>query len=311
LGVKLSNSKKIRIGTRGSPLALRQVEMVRAALGPGVESETVVIKTSGDWRAEDGERRLADSGGKGLFAREIEQALLAGDIDCAVHSMKDMESELPEGLIVEHMLPRGDVRDALISREGQILEDLPERAAIGTASMRRQAFLLAKRPDLKIVSLRGNVQTRLDKLNRGDVDATLLAVAGLKRLGLEGEITQIIEPEEMLPSAGQGTIGIETREGDVDMIAVFSQINCVETTLRVTAEREVLRILSGSCHTPVGVFALVKNGQMSLRAKLASPDGRKEFFEEAEGKVMDPETAKALGRGAGEKLKAKVPKELL
>ncbi len=304
--------KPIKIGTRGSALALRQVEMVRDALGPEVETETVVIKTSGDWNPADGEVRLPEGGGgKALFAKEIEEALLAGAIDCAVHSMKDMDSGLPAGLMIEHMLPREDPRDALISKSGATLADLPEGATVGTTSIRRQGFLLRQRTDLKIVPFRGNVGTRLEKLKNGEVDATLLAVAGLRRLGLESEITEILEPEVMLPSAGQGAVGIELRESDNKLIAIFSQLICKETVLCVSAERAALAALGGSCHTPVGAYAILENGEIYLRVQLVSPDGKQDYFEEARRAVTDMNEAVALGRQIGEALKPGIPKELL
>jgi len=314
--------KIIKIGTRGSPLALKQVEMVKAALAqkcPDIQTQTVVIKTSGDWDPAQGEVRLSEKeGGKGQFAKEIEAALLAGEIDCAVHSMKDMDSHMPKGLILEHMLERDDSRDVLlVSKSAKIgqkkrLDILPEGAVIGTASVRRQAFLLARRPDLKIVPMRGNVQTRIDKLRKEQkVDATLLALAGLKRLGLEDEADVILDPEEMLPAAGQGAVGIELREKDSDILAIFSQISHGETVLRVLAERAALAVLGGSCHTPIGAHAMLQGDHMHLRLQITALDGSQSYTEEGVYVVRNNEEARAFGRQLGHILKDKVPARFL
>jgi len=307
--------EKIKIGTRGSPLALAQARTVRAELGrvaPEIETELVVIKTSGDWRPSDGEARLEESdGGKGLFAKEIEEALLAGRIDAAVHSMKDMETVLPEGLIIPFMLPREDARDAFLSNKAQKIGGLPAGSAVGTASVRRAAFLLSKHPDLKMVPFRGNVQTRIDKMRAGQVDATFLACAGLNRLGLAHEISSILEPEEMLSAAGQGAVGIEVREQDVSKLSVIGQICCNKTNLCVSTERAVLAALDGSCHTPVGVYAQMENEQMFLRAQVVSLDGQQSFYEEALFRVSGLEEAQGFGRDVGEILKARIPAGIL
>ncbi|MGB0719224.1 MAG: hydroxymethylbilane synthase [Bdellovibrionales bacterium] len=274
----------LKIGSRGSPLALRHVEMVRAALSvqfPDLQTELVVIRTSGDWSPSDGEVRLSEAaGGKAQFAKEIEAALLAGEIDCAVHSMKDMDSVLPDGLVLKHMLPREDVRDCLLfsGERGRVRADggikaIPHGAVVGTASVRRRAVLLAARPDLKIVPLRGNVQTRIDKVRAGQVDVSLLALAGLKRLGLAHEADVVLDINDMLPSAGQGAVGIEARCDDDAVLSIFGQISCAKTVLCVSCEREVLRVLDGSCHTPIGVYAAIDGGQVSLRIQVNSLDG--------------------------------------
>lgn len=309
----------IKIGTRGSPLALKQVEMVRGALAqarPELQSEVVVIKTSGDWRPEDGEARLsAEEGGKGLFAKEIEQALMSGKIDAAVHSMKDMESVLPPALTIAHMLPREDARDVLIvsdpSAKISSLDDLPKGARVGTASVRREAILKSLRPDLEIVPLRGNVQTRIQKCRDGQVDATLLAHAGLKRLGLEHEIACILETDHMVPSAGQGAVGIEVRFDDKNTLSVFSQISCNQTLKRVTAERSVLRELDGSCHTPIGVYAVFEGDLMHLRAQIWSLDGMRTFSENKSAKIANVDDAIAFGREVGSALREKTPEDIL
>ncbi len=314
--VKHSNlPNKIRIGSRGSPLALAQVELVRCALqkvAPQMETELVVIKTSGDWTPAHGEVALeADNGGKGQFAKEIEEALLAGEIDCAVHSMKDMETDLPGGLMLEHMLPREDARDALLCNSGAGLDDLKDGAIVGTVSPRRSAFLKELRPDLKIVPIRGNVQTRIDKLQDGMVDATMLACAGLNRLGLSGEISEILDVERFLPSGGQGAVGIELRIADIELHPVFAQISCEETVLCVMAERAVLDVLGGSCHTPIGVHAVLDGTQIYLRARLVSLDGRHVYLEEARENVISKKQARDLGARVGAALKEKVPHDLL
>lgn len=314
--VKHSNSpSKIRMGSRGSPLALAQVDLVTAALknvAPDIEIESVVIKTSGDWKVSDGEVALsADSGGKAQFAKEIEEALLAGAIDCAVHSMKDMETVLPDGLVIEHMLPREDARDAVLSASGQGLDNLPKGAVVGTVSPRRAAFLRSMRSDLEIVPLRGNVQTRIDKMKSGQVDATLLACAGLNRLGLSDVITDILDTDIFVPAGGQGAVGIELRFGDEYLFALFDQISCRETVMRVSAEREVLRVLDGSCHTPIGVHAKFDGEEMIVRARFVSPDGAQDYIEGARGVVKDKEAAQQLGAKIGRSLKEKIPTELL
>jgi hydroxymethylbilane synthase len=311
-------SQNLKIGTRGSPLALHQANMVRAELArvaPNLETEIVVIKTSGDWSPEQGETRLLEEqGGKGLFAKEIEAALLAGTVDIGVHSMKDMETVLPEGLVLEHMLSREDARDALLvygKHKMRSLDDLPHGAKVGTASVRRMAMLLARRPDLQVTPLRGNVHTRIEKLRTGQVDATLLACAGLKRLGLENEIDLLLEPEDFLPAAGQGAVGIEARKKDKYILAILGQISCNETVWRVMAEREILRILDGSCHTPIGVYAVAKNGALFIRAMIAALDGSESYPEEISAPVSSVDEAVMLGKKLGEKLKEKVPEKLL
>ena len=266
----------IRIGTRGSPLALVQAGAVRDALvaaAPGLAVDIVPIRTTGD-QVQD--RKLMEIGGKGLFTKEIEEALLDGRIDCAVHSVKDMQTWLPEGLTIGVMLPREDARDALIARRGTSIAGLPEGAVVGTSSLRRQAQLLALRSDLKVVPLRGNVETRLRKLAAGEADATLLAVAGLKRLGLLDRATAIIDDDEILPAVGQGAIGIEIRAGDERLRDLLAPLDHRATTLCVTAERACLAELDGSCHTPIAAHAELIDDERSLRlrALIALPDGR-------------------------------------
>lgn len=309
---------RIRIGTRGSPLAMAQTNTVCGLLTrefPDLETDIVVIKTSGDWKPSDGEVRLSEAaGGKGQFAKEIEEALLTGEIDAAVHSMKDMDSHLPEGLAIDHMLSREDACDALLFRD-RSWDDIPENAVVGTASVRRGAFLQGARKDLNIVPFRGNVQTRINKLRgagaQGEVVCTLLAMAGLKRLGLENEADVVLSPDQMLPAAGQGAVGIETRIGDADIIQFFDAISCSETLLCVSAERAALAALDGSCHTPIGAYAVLEDGEMYLRVKVISCDGSQSFSDKDRVPVKTREDAITLGRRIGEALYKIVPDGIL
>ena len=265
-----------RIGTRGSVLALAQAHEVHARLaavhGAGHEFELRVIKTSGD-RIQD--RPLADVGGKGLFTKEIEEALLAREIDLAVHSMKDMPTILPMGLTIACHLPRADVRDAFISAKATSLAALPAGAVVGTSSLRRQAQVKRLRPDLRVVPLRGNVDTRLRKLEEGAADATLLACAGLTRLGLESRITAPVPVDEMLPAVAQGAIGVEIRADDGASAHLLAPINHQETALAVAAERAFLAKLDGSCRTPIaGLAELAAPDRLIFRGMILTPDGR-------------------------------------
>ncbi|WP_119460629.1 hydroxymethylbilane synthase [Rhodospirillaceae bacterium SYSU D60014] len=300
--------RPLRIGTRGSPLALAQAREVRERLiaahadlaAPGAV-EIVPIKTTGD-RVQD--RPLSQVGGKGVFTKEIEEALLDGRIDFAVHSMKDMPTFLPDGLAITCLLPREDPRDALFAREGDSLATLPAGAVVGTASLRRQAQVLALRPDLRVVNFRGNVGSRLRKLEAGEVDATLLALAGLRRLGLAHEATAVLETEEMLPAVAQGAIGIETRADDAAVLARLTPLNDRATAICVAAERGCLAELDGSCHTPIAALAeLDPDGTaLRLRALIALPDGSVVHRDERRGTA---DRAAELGRTAGAALKAK------
>ena len=296
----------LTIGTRGSPLALYQADLVKSEVlkhNPDADSDIQIIKTSGDWSPEDGEVRLPT---KALFAKEIEQALLERRIDIAVHSMKDMDSELPQGLVINHMLPREDMRDCLIVANGlsvSAIDDLPENCVIGTSSVRRAAMVRAKRPDVRIEVFRGNVETRLKKLEAGDVDATFLALAGLKRLGLDRHADVIVPIEQMLPAAGQGAIGIEMREGEDEIDECLNQISCEKTVLCVKAERAVLKEIEGSCDTPIGVHASLRNGTMDLHAHLLRSDGLNSWFEHDHMLVETVKQAEVLGQSIGEKLK--------
>ena len=290
---------KIRIGTRASILALAQAHEVRdrllaahGDLGPD-QIEIVEISTKGD-RILD--RPLAEIGGKGLFTAEIEAGLADGSLDLAVHSMKDMPTELPPGLTLACVLEREDPRDVFISPNAVSLDGLPEGAVVGTASLRRQAQVLAARPDLKVVTFRGNVQSRLRKLADGVVDATLLAYAGLRRLGMENEATAIMDTNIMLPAVAQGAITIETRDGDAEMARRLAPLNHPETEVCVTAERALLAALEGSCRTPIAAHAILKEDRLHLRARMLSPDGRQCYEATRESLPAD---AAAMGRDAG------------
>lgn len=305
---------KIRIGTRSSKLAVIQTCMVADRLRktwPDLDVEIVYINTSGDWRPEQGEVRLSTlEGGKAQFAKEIEQAIQEGFVDCGVHSMKDMASFLPDNLTIDCFLPREDARDAFLSNDYSCLEEMPAGSVIGTSSLRRQAMILNARPDLQIETFRGNVPTRIEKLRSGQVDATILALAGLKRMELEDEISSIIPVHQMLPAACQGTVGIEHLTERNDLASLFKPLNCVETRLISFAERAVLQAIDGSCHTPVGAYATFDEDKenLSLTATLLAPDGSDLIsFTETSNAVTDGRQAKAFGHDIGMKLKKDAP----
>jgi hydroxymethylbilane synthase len=296
----------LRLGTRGSPLALAQARMVKAALiaaEPGLDDgsvEIVVVSTQGD-RIQD--RTLAEIGGKGLFTEEIEAGLAQGTLDLAVHSMKDMPTVLPAGLVISAVLPRADPRDALIARGPRSIAELPKGAVVGTASLRRQAQLRAVRPDLVVIPLRGNVQTRLRKLEAGEVQATFLAMAGLIRLGLEEVVSAALEPEEMLPAVAQGAIGIECRADDAPLLALLAKINDEPTMVRIAAERAFLGALDGSCRTPIAALADLAGPALRLRGLVASPDGAAVDRIEVEGTATE---CVALGAETGHELRGRL-----
>jgi hydroxymethylbilane synthase len=284
-----------RIGTRGSPLALIQARMVRAALAAvhdrdEADFELVTIRTTGD-RVQD--RALADIGGKALWTKELDRALLAGEIDCAVHSMKDVETIRPVATTIAAMLPRADVRDRIIGADR--IDGLGEGAVIGTSSPRRSAQLLSLRPDLKIALFRGNVDTRLAKLAAGEVDATLLAAAGLDRLG-RGDIGAAIPLDVMLPAPAQGTVGIECRADDGDARAMIAAIDDAATSACVRTERGLLEALGADCRSPVAGLAQIETGAVRLRAALFATDGRAEVSGEATGAIDDTALAPSLAR---------------
>ncbi|MDW4497268.1 hydroxymethylbilane synthase [Sulfitobacter sp. D35] len=279
----------LRIGTRGSPLALAQAHETRDRLAgafglPGACFEIVVIKVTGD-RIQD--RPLKEIGGKGLFTREIEASLLAGGIDIAVHSMKDMPTEQPQGLLIDCYLPREDVRDAFVSQRYSRIADLPAGSVVGTSSLRRRAQLLNRRPGLEVVEFRGNVQTRLKKLADGVADCTFLATAGLNRLGMDGVPATPVDPEDMLPAIAQGAIGIE-RRGDDDRVAeMLAAIHDRPTAQRVEAERAFLRRLDGSCETPIAGLAVLEGDRLHLRGEVLRPDGSQAIAGARSGPVAE------------------------
>jgi hydroxymethylbilane synthase len=282
---------RLVIGTRGSPLALAQARMVRDALAaavPELAAEDAVrfeiVRTSGD-RFLD--RPLAEIGGKGLFTKEIEEALLDGRIDVAVHSMKDMPTRLPDGLVIGALLPRADVRDALIGPPVRSLDDLPQAAVVGSASLRRVAQLLARRPDLRIVSLRGNVQTRIGRVRTGEITATLLAAAGLERLGLLDEASLLLPVEEMLPAVAQGAIGVECRANDSRTLEMLARLDHLPTRRCIEAERAFLACLAGSCRTPIAGLCTMHGETVRFRGLVAAPDGSLVATVERRGAVAE------------------------
>lgn len=284
--------------------------MVRDLLAArGSPCELAIVKTSGD-RIQD--RALADAGGKGLFTKELEEALTAGRIDLAVHSMKDVPVDLPEGLIVGAILPREDPRDAFLSRSAKTLAGLPKGAKMGTSSVRREAQIKRARPDLEIGLLRGNVDTRLAKLDRGELDAILLAYAGLRRLGLAARATALLPAEEWLPALAQGAIGIELRKNDRDTRAAVSPLNDKKTAVALACERAFQAALDGSCRTPIAGLARFEDGVLRFRGEVLAPDGT-DFagtaFEAALGSDAEHEAAR-LGREAGLSVKPRAAKWL-
>jgi hydroxymethylbilane synthase len=292
----------LRLGTRGSPLALVQARMVRArlaaALGEAEDAvELVIIRTSGD-KIQD--RPLSDVGGKGLFTKEIEEALLDRRVDLAVHSSKDMPTVSQPGLMLAACLEREDPRDVFISRKAKTVRDLPQSAVLGTASLRRQAIAKRLRPDLSVVPLRGNVETRLAKLDAGEVDATLLALAGLRRLGLTQHATAIMSIEEFLPAVGQGAIGIEARADDTRTLEALARINHADTFDALACERAFLAELDGSCKTPIAGHAIVQGEAINFRGLIARPDGTAAHDIAGNGRRQD---AIGIGEEAGRELK--------
>jgi hydroxymethylbilane synthase len=295
----MTNQTKLRIGTRGSPLALAQAHETQDRLATahaGLETEIVIIKTTGDKILD---RPLADIGGKGLFTKEIDEAMLADDIDIAVNSMKDVPTWLPEGIILPCMLPREDPRDAFISPNAADIEGLKQGAIVGTSSLRRQAQILHRRPDLKVVSLRGNVQTRLKKLEAGKVDATFLALAGLNRLGMANAATSVVPVDVCLPAVGQGAIGITCRENDARTQEILEPLNDSATLTCVTAERAMLEVLDGSCRTPIGGLAELNAEGFTLRCLVARTDGSELLETSRKGIAVN---AVSLGKDAGKEL---------
>ncbi len=280
--------RPLRIGSRGSLLALWQANFVRGRLFAtrGASAEVVVIKTSGD-RAP--QARIARLGLKGVFIKELEDALLDRRTDLAVHSMKDVPTEIPAGLAFPAVCKREDVRDCLIARDGLGLRDLPHGARVGTSSLRRQSQLRHHRPDLDLHELRGNVDTRIRKLEQGDYDAIVLAKAGLDRLGWSGKISEVISPEVLLPAAGQGALGIEARAGDHDVLELLAGLDDPETRTGIAAERALLAALEGGCQLPLGAWGRIEQGQLVLDACVLSVDGTDYLRRRAAGSPEDPE----------------------
>ncbi|MFN3844360.1 MAG: hydroxymethylbilane synthase [Paracoccaceae bacterium] len=301
-----SPAQPLKIGTRGSPLALWQAHEVRrslmAAFGVTEDAfEICVIKVMGD-QIQD--KALKDIGGKGLFTREIEEALLDGGIDIAVHSMKDMPTVQPDGLILDCYLPREDVRDAFVSPHVARLSDLPQGATVGSSSLRRRAQLRVKRPDLHLVEFRGNVQTRMKKLEDGVAVATFLAMAGLNRLGMAHMARSAIETDEMLPAVAQGAIGIERRRDDAATATFLAAIHDRDTGIRLTAERAMLARLDGSCETPIAGLATLDGDILHLRGEILRPDGTEAIASDRRGRAVD---AVALGHDLAEELLSRAP----
>ncbi len=298
-------SSPLVIGTRGSPLALFQANAVRDGLvQAGLAPDAVlveVIRTSGD-RIQD--RALSEAGGKGLFTKEIDEAQLAGRVHVAVHSAKDLPTQLPEGLIIAGYLPREDARDGFLSSRAARLEDLPPGAVVGTASLRRQAMVRRLRPDLQITLLRGNVGTRLEKIRGGSIDATILAMAGLKRLGLEAEVTAILPAEKFVPAVGQGAIAVVTQVADEMTLAALRAVLDADTAVALAAERAFLTVLDGSCRTPIGAYATLAEGRITLNGIVLRPDGG-EIYEASESAPAGD--AERLGREMGLAIKARLP----
>lgn len=298
----------LRIGSRGSKLALWQANWAKDQLSaqfPALKVEITVISTQGDRMANV---PLAQMGGKEVWTKEIEHALLNNEIDLAVHSLKDLPTQLPKGLFLGAVSAREDVRDALVSRTGFKFEALPQGARVATSSLRRQAQLLHARPDLKIESIRGNVDTRLRKLEDGDLEGIILAAAGLIRLGLGDRITDFLDPSFCVPAPGQAALGIETREGDGDTAQYIAALNDPEAFRDVGAERELLRTLEGGCRVPIGAWARIQAGEFVLTGVVASPDGKRVIKETVVGEQQEPQK---LGREVAEKLRDAGADEIL
>jgi hydroxymethylbilane synthase len=303
-------AKALRIGTRGSALALWQANAVRDALvaAHGLAAdmvEVVAIRTTGD-KVRD--RPLSEAGGKGLFTKEIEAALLSGEISLAVHSAKDMETFLPKGLVVGAVLEREDVRDALVARAADSIETLPSGARVGTASLRRAALLKRVRPDIETALLRGNVPTRVRRVEAGDFDATLLAAAGLKRLSLESHINALLPLDKFPPACGQGVIAIECHADDAEIRRLLSGIDHPETAAALICERAFLAALGGSCKTPVAGYARIEGGSLVFDGLVLSEDGAESYAAHASG---DPSEGEAIGESAGREILRRAPAAFL
>ncbi|HPF78124.1 MAG TPA: hydroxymethylbilane synthase [Alphaproteobacteria bacterium] len=313
----MSNQKRqsLKIGTRNSPLALVQANMLADALKaahPSLAIEIIPMTSAADWKKQDGEKSLCEQeGGKGQFAKEIEKAILAGEIDCGVHSLKDMASVLPEGLAINHVMPRADARDAFISVKYKSFDDLPEGAVVGTCSPRRMAIALHHRPDIKVVPFRGNVQTRLDKVRAGQVDATFLAMAGLTRLNISDDMIHPLPVEVTLPACGQGIVCVETKTEDLELQEIMNAVHCHQTGYCAAAERAVLAVLDGSCHTPIAAYAMMQGGNIYLRAEVLSLDGTKCFRDAVTQPCQSDVEAQSIGTALGMKIKTILPEGIL
>lgn len=292
--------RRIVVGTRRSALAMTQTQWVierLKALGTGHAFAVQPIVTKGD-RILD--VTLSKIGGKGLFVKEIEQALLDGEADLAVHSLKDLPAELPDGLVIAAVPPREDPRDALISRDGRRFEELPAGAVVGTSSLRRAAQLRAWRPDLRVVPLRGNVDTRLKRLEAGDFDAIVLAAAGLARMGWLNRVTEFLPPERVIPAVGQGALAVECRADDDEVLALVARLNDCDTERAVRAERAFLHRLNGGCQVPLGAHAVVEGDRVRLTGFVGAPDGSRLIVETADGTE-----AEEVGVAAAERILAR------
>lgn len=306
----MAQSRPFRIGTRGSPLALWQAHTVRdllkAAHGLADDDiEIVDVKTTGDIVLD---RRLADVGGKGLFTKELEAALVAGAVDCAVHSLKDVPTFLPDGMVLAAFLEREDPRDALIAGKGETIEGLKPGARVGTASLRREALLRQARPDLDVVLLRGNVGTRLGKVADGEIDAAVLAHAGLKRLQREAAVSIVLEPDVFLPAVGQGIVAVEIRADDARARTLISPLNVEESAVAARTERAFLARLDGSCRSPIAGHARLTGGDIAFEGRLMTVDGTEMEAATGTGPIGDPE---AVGSAAAETILAAASPRLL
>lgn len=302
--------KRVKIGTRGSPLALRQAHEVRGLLATAhtCDEETfeiVTIRTTGDTIQD---RALSEAGGKGLFTKEIDVAMLDGSIDIAVHSSKDLPTILPDGIMVPGYLPREDVRDAFISSVASTLMDMPHGASLGSASLRRRAQVSRLRPDIKLELLRGNVETRLGKAESADIGATLLAYAGLKRLSLAHRVTALLETTDFLPAVGQGAIGLTARSGDHASLETIEPIIDNPTAIAVSTERAFLKVLDGSCRTPIAGLATLQDGTISFRGQVLREDGSETFDTALQGPTSD---AVSIGEAAGNDILKRLPAGVL
>lgn len=299
---------ELKIGTRGSPLALAQAHETRERLAKAHNMdpsafEVVVISTKGD-RVQD--RPLSEIGGKGLFTEELEAQLYSGDIDLAVHSTKDVPTYLPDGLAITTYLEREDPRDALIAGGPATLMSLRDNAIIGSASLRRQAIIRKLRPDITVITLRGNVQTRLRKLAEGQFDATLLAMAGLNRLGLTQHVSEALDPDDFIPAPGQGAICIEARENDTRVAQLLAPLHHEETAQRLAAERAFLAGLDGSCRTPIAAHAIIEGDMLHFKGMILTPDGKTSHITTRSG---PKETGHAMGQDAADQLKQEAGSE--